>query len=142
MAWKNREGGDKGHSNGVHFEKEARSKALQYFAANKLKEDLRTVLEDQFELFDPRQKALEASDVHTTSLALLARLHDLPVQDAAERARIYREELLAAPAWQRLKSAMDLWCACWFWPAEALHHAPLPSTLAVPSEETLAEASS
>jgi hypothetical protein len=140
MAWKNREGGDKGHSNGVHFEKEARSKALQYFAANKLKEDLRTVLEDQFELFDPRQKALEASDVHTTSLALLARLHDLPVQDAAERARIYREELLAAPAWQLLKSAMDIWCACWFWPAEALHHAPLPSTLAVPSEETLAEA--
>ncbi|MGV2335361.1 MAG UNVERIFIED_CONTAM: hypothetical protein LVR18_15010 [Planctomycetaceae bacterium] len=45
-----------------------------------------------------------------TALALLARLHDLPVQDAAERARLYREELLAAKAWRQLKSAMDLRC--------------------------------
>lgn len=140
MAWKNREGGDKNHANGVHFEKEARSKALHSFATNKLKEDLRVVIQVQLELFDPRQKAQEASDVHRASLELLARLHDLPVQDTAERARLYREELLAAPAWQRLKAAMDLWCACWFWPAEAIEDAPLPSTLASPSEETWAEA--
>ncbi|MFN9035630.1 MAG: Eco57I restriction-modification methylase domain-containing protein, partial [Planctomyces sp.] len=81
-----------------------------------------------------------ATQVHTEALALLARLHDLPVQDAAERARLYREELLAAPAWRQLKSAMDLWCACWFWPAESLDVAPLPSTLAQPLPETQAEA--
>jgi hypothetical protein len=31
---------------------------------------------------------------------------------------------------------MDLWCACWFWPADALEHAPLPTTLAAPPEQT------
>ncbi len=31
MAWKNREGGDKNHSNGVHFEKEVRTKAIKAF---------------------------------------------------------------------------------------------------------------
>jgi tight adherence protein B len=40
MAWKNREGGDKGHSNGVHFPKEARGKALREFATSDLKSDL------------------------------------------------------------------------------------------------------
>ena len=31
---------------------------------------------------------------------------------------------------------MDLWCACWFWPADQLSHAPLPTTFAEPSRET------
>ena len=35
---------------------------------------------------------------------------------------------------------MDLWCACWFWPADAIEHAPLPSTLAAPPAATLAVA--
>lgn len=139
MAWKNREGGDKGHSNGVHFAKEARGKALREFATGALKSDLADFLSGPT-LFDPRDRAREAGVVHTEALALLSRLHDLPVQDAAERARIYRDELLANPAWQRLKGAMDLWCACWFWPAEAMDHAPLSSTLAAPSPETQAEA--
>ncbi|MEI7672291.1 MAG: hypothetical protein WCK00_09285, partial [Deltaproteobacteria bacterium] len=51
---------------------------------------------------------------------------------------IYREELVGAPAWRNLKSAMDLWCACWFWPVDALDHAPLPTTLHTPSPETRA----
>src|SRR5947199_288232 len=36
MAWKNREGGDKSHGNGVHFEKEARTKAIKAFVKNML----------------------------------------------------------------------------------------------------------
>jgi hypothetical protein len=139
MAWKNREGGDKGHSNGVHFAKEARGKALREFATGTLRSDLADFLSGPT-LFDPRDRAREAGVVHTGALTLLSRLHDLPVQDAVERARIYRDELLANSAWQRLKGAMDLWCACWFWPAEALDHAPLPSMLAAPSPETQAEA--
>jgi hypothetical protein len=139
MAWKNRDGGDKGHTNGVHFPKEARGKVLREFASGVLKRDLADFLSGPT-LFDPRDRAREAVSVHSGALALMARLHDLPVQDAAERARIYREELLAAPAWQELKAALDLWCACWFWPAEAVAHAPLPSTLAAPSAETRAEA--
>jgi hypothetical protein len=138
MAWKNREGGDKGHSNGVHFPKEARGKALREFATGELKSDLADFLSGPT-LFDPRDRAQEAFTVHKSALALVSKLHDLPVQDASERARIYRDELLAVPAWQGLKAAMDLWCACWFWPAEAIAHAPLPSTLAAPSAETRAE---
>ena len=67
-------------------------------------------------------------------------LHDLPVHDSAERARVYREELVGSAAYQSLKAAMDLWCACWFWPADDLEHAPLPTTLAAPPEETRAVA--
>jgi hypothetical protein len=140
MAWKNREGGDKNHSNGVHFAREARTRALRDFAMGVLKDDLRAFLSGPT-LFDPRDRAQEATEVHADALALLARLHDLPVQDAAERARIYREELLASPAYKRLKAAMDLWCACWFWPAEALGDAPLPSTLSNPPETTVTIAS-
>ena len=139
MAWKNREGGDKGHSNGVHFPKEARGKTLREFATGDLKSDLADFLSGPT-LFDPRDRAQEAFTVHSGALTLVSRLHDLPVQDASERARIYRDELLAVPAWQGLKAAMDLWCACWFWPAETIAHAPLPSTLATPSAETRAEA--
>jgi hypothetical protein len=135
MAWKNREGGDKNHSNGVHFAKEARGKALRDFAMGVLKTDLINFLSGPT-LFDPRDRAREATEVHADALTLLAKLHDLPVQDAAERARIYRDELLGSPAYKSLKTTMDLWCACWFWPAEALEVAPLPSTLSNPAEAT------
>lgn len=138
MAWKNREGGDKNHSNGVHFAKEARGKSLREFASGPLKSSLKDYLTGQLPI-DPKLRAKEAAVVHSEALALLARLHDLPVQDAAERARIYRDELLGAPAYKSLKSAMDLWCSCWFWPAEALEHAPLPFSLADPPETTRAE---
>ena len=138
MAWKNREGGDKNHTNGVHFEQDARTKAIKAFVKDRLKPD--------FELFlqgaDLYQEDLleESLTVHEEALAVLAAMHALPVQDAAERARIYRERLLGSPAWRSLKRAMDLWCACWFWPAEEIEWAPLPSTLVDPPEETSAVA--
>ncbi|MBU3679560.1 MAG: hypothetical protein FGM32_08130 [Candidatus Kapabacteria bacterium] len=139
MAWKNREGGDKGHTNGVHFERGERSNVLHGFSITTLKDDLLQFLSGPT-LFDPTDRAQEASVVHDQALELLNKLHDLPVHDAAERSRIYREELLASTAYQQLKNAMDLWCACWFWPAEAIAIAPLPSTLAKPSAATIAEA--
>ncbi len=136
MAWKNREGGDKNHTNGVHFAKEAHTKALKTFVKEKLTPDLRRFLAGPT-LFSQDLQA-EATTAHAGALAVLARLHDLPVHDSALRARIYREELVGAPAWRSLKSALDLWCACWFWPADALDHAPLPTTLHAPSPETRA----
>ena len=60
----------------------------------------------------------------------------MPVHDAAERARLYRNELVGSAAWRALKEAMDLWCACWFWPADQIEHAPLPSDFAEPPAET------
>ena len=109
--------------------------ALREFAVGPLKGDIARFLAGPT-LFDPRDQAAEATAVHDDALALLARLHDLPMHDAAERARLYREDLLGSPAYRRLKDAMDLWCASWFWPAAELAHAPLLSTLARPSDAT------
>jgi len=138
MAWKNREGGDKNHTHGVHFEKEARTKAIKEFVRTKLTPDLAAAIAGQKTLrgLTPAQ----AASTHADLKALLARLHELPVQDSAERARRYREELLGSPAYLALKEALDLWCACWFWPADDLTHAPLPTTLAALSAETRAAA--
>ena len=124
MAWKNREGGDKNHTNGVHFAKGARTEAIKAFAKDRLAPDLKLFLQGA-DLF--QEDLLEESlTVHNDALAVLADMHALPVQDAAERAQLYREHLLGSPAWRSLKCAMDLWCTCWFWPAEELEWAPLP----------------
>ena len=134
MAWKHREGGDKNHGNGMHYPKNARTKALKAFVKERLTPDLRLFLRGP----DLLQGDLlaEAGKAHDEALAVLAEMHALPIQDAKERAAKYRERFLGSPAWGSLKSAMDLWCACWFWPAEELDCAPLPRTFAAPSEET------
>ncbi len=136
MAWKNREGGDKSHNNGVHFEKEARTKAIKAFVKEHLQPDLAAFLAGPTLFSEDQQE--QALAVHDDALATLSRLHELPVQDSVERARVYRKELLGSEAYHSLKEAMDLWCACWFWPAENLEHAPLPSTLAEPDDATRA----
>jgi hypothetical protein len=138
MAWKNREGGDKGHTNGVHFEKEARTKAIKAFVKNILTPDLQTFLRGRT-LFneDLQERALQ---VHASLFAVVSRLHDLPVHAAVARARAYRDEVQGSVEYQTLKRAMDLWCACWFWPATAISDAPLPTAFAAPSKDTLATA--
>lgn len=134
MAWKNRDGGDDKYTNGVHFEKGARTQAIKAFVKDRLTPDLSHVLEGQT-LFQ-KDHLESAAAIHDEALAKLEQLHKMPVHESTERARFYREELLGAPAYQRLKTAMDLWCACWFWPGDAVDHAPLPSTLADPDPAT------
>ena len=136
MAWKNRDGGDKGHSNGMYFEKGTRTKALKAFVKERLQPDFLPWFSLQLKLGEPLYE--NPSQVHDQALATLARLHELPIQDAAEHARRYREEFLGSSAWQSLKRAFDLWCACWFWPADELDDAPLPSSFAHPAEATQA----
>ena len=133
MAWKNREGGDKNHNNGVHFPKNARTKAIKAFVKDTLTPDLQLFLrEPDLFLGDHLKRHREA---HSKARMVLERMHELPVQDAAARARVYRDEFVA-PEWRSIKDAMDLWCACWFWPADEIECAPLPTTLADPSPET------
>ena len=138
MAWKNREGGDRNHANGIHFERNARTRAIKTFVKERLTPDLKRFLGGatlfQADLLE------QAAAAHDGALAILERMHAMPVHDAAERARLYRDELVGSAAWRALKEAMDLWCACWFWPADQIEHAPLPSTFAVPPEETRAVA--
>jgi hypothetical protein len=134
MAWKNREGGDKSHSNGVHFGKEARGKAIGAWVNDSLKPDLQRLLAGQT-LFD-EDRVEEVAAVHAASLETLRELHGMPVQDSAARAKRYRKEFLSAPAWRNLKTAMDRYCACWFWPADQLALAPLPTAFGAPGEES------
>ena len=92
MAWKNREGGDKNHTNGVHFKEGARTKAIKAFVKDKLKPDLELFLHGA-DLF--QEDLLEESlTVHDDALAVLADMHALPVQDVGgcENARINGEQ--------------------------------------------------
>ena len=134
MAWKNREGGDRNHANGVHFEQNARTQVIRTFVRERLTPDLKRFLGGatlfQADLLE------QAAAAHDDALAVLERMHAMPVHDAAERARLYRDELVGSTAWRALKEAMDLWCACWFWPADQIEHAPLPSAVAEPPAET------
>ena len=138
MAWKNREGGDKGHSNGVHFEKNARTKAIKAFVNETLKLEMKLVLRHE-EMFEPDSLA-SATETHARAMAVIDSMHALPVQDADERARLYRDELLASEAWWSLRDAMDLWAACWFWPADEIDVAPSPREFSFPSDATRAVA--
>ena len=53
---------------------------------------------------------------------------------------MYRERLLGSSAWRSLKRAMDLWCACWFWPPEEVERAPLPRAFTEPPDDCQAVA--
>ncbi len=138
MAWKNREAGDKNHSNGVHYQKGAQTKAIKEWVKNELTPDLRHTLEGRT-LF--HEDLLEqAAAAHGAALEGLERMHQLPIQDSAARAHLYREELTGSDEWRSLKNALDLWCACWFWPADELDSAPLPTTFTDPGPQTRAVA--
>jgi len=134
LAWK-REGGDKTHTNGVHCGKEERTKALKSFVNDQVKADLELAITGQGDLFaGGRLKKVTA--VHDAALSELRAIHDLPVRDdTGERANRFKE-LEEQPEWVELQAAFDRWCACWFWPADQLDDAPLPTTLASPSAAT------
>ncbi len=134
MAWKNREGGDKNHGNGIHFKKGARTKAIKAFVKDRLTPDLASFLRDPDLFLDDHLKRHD--NAHRSALAVLEKMHALPVQDATERARLYRDEFVGSSEWLALKEAMDLWCACWFWPADDIACAPLPLSFADPPQET------
>jgi hypothetical protein len=134
MAWKGRKGGDDDFSNGMHFANGVGSKAVRTFVKETLVPDLRVLL---------RGKTLFEDDLQANSLSMhdevfseLARLHELPIQESAERARLYRDRIVNAAPYLRLRDALDLWCACWFWPADQLEHAPLPTRFTRPGART------
>ncbi|OGH60756.1 MAG: hypothetical protein A3G34_03635 [Candidatus Lindowbacteria bacterium RIFCSPLOWO2_12_FULL_62_27] len=135
LAW-NREGGDKGHGNGVHFEKETRTRAIKAFKSEAVKDDLAQFLGAP-SLF--RKDAItEAETAHAAATKVIDAIHEIPLADHEERARIYREEYAGSAALRAIRESLDRWCAIWFWPADALEDAPLPSNLHKPSERTAA----
>lgn len=132
MAWK-REGGDTGHSNGVHYQKKAWTKAINAHLKDVVTPDLVRTIEGPG-LYDA-EGAESATDLHEAALQELKAIHALPVHEAESRARRY-QDLVSSEHWQTLKRAFDAWCAIWFWPANDLQNAPLPSTLSSPTEHT------
>ena len=110
-----------------------RSKEIKTFVKSALTPDLRDLLSGRLAMFNgPDEDPLT---VHADARAALTRIHELPEHESAERARLYRELRASAP-YLALKEAMDLWCACWFWPVDQLEHAPLPTTIGDSSEAT------
>ena len=134
MAWKNREGGDKTHTNGVHFRKNARTEAIKTFLRDRLTPDLRLFLRGK-DLFQ-EDLLKQATTTYQQALETLQRMHEMPVHESILRSDVYRQDFLGSETWCSLKAAMDLWCACWFWPVDRIEHAPLPTSFANPSVET------
>ena len=125
MAWKNRECGTP-----------ERTAQIKAFVRVSLKPDLAQFLGGRT-LFEETDLLAKASTTHDHAQAVLDRLHTRSVKDPAELARLYRADFLGSANWRSLKQAMDLWCACWFWPSDELNDAPLPSTLHRPDSRTV-----
>ncbi len=134
MAWKNRDGGDRTHGNGAHFKKNDRTRKIKQFTKDRLTPHFRLALHGPDLFQDDLQEQIAAA--HRGALATLNAMHVLPVQDAKRRADAYQRDFLGSEAWRALKDAMDLWCACWFWPIDRIEDAPLPSAFTNPPPRT------
>lgn len=132
LAW-DREGGDKHHTTGAHFEKDAWTKAIRQYRSGRIKSELVAWITGQRSLLD-EMEGRPPEAVHDEAMASLEAMHALPVHETEERARHYRERILTNPALARLKMAFHTWCAIWFWPPDRLDDAPTPRTFENPSE--------
>ncbi len=136
MAWL-REGGDKSHTTGVHFAKEARTKAIAKHLKDVIKPDLVAMIDrmrGQGDLFIAEGKTAE--QVHDEALGILEQMHRLaPGEDGEHRRAELHRQLRESPAYVALKRAFDCWCSLWFWPADQLAAAPKPSTFTSMSSE-------
>ena len=121
MAWL-REGGDKSHTNGVHFQKEAWTKAI--------KDRVPSVRHELMDYIDGgsllnRVDLSSIKTVHDDAERALQAIHGLGIHEADQRAVLYRQ-LRSSVEFTRLKDSFDLWCAIWFWPPDQIAQCPLP----------------
>lgn len=133
--------GDNAHTTGVHFAKGARSAALKAFRDDRLKPALARWIESRDPgVFDFLREEASGAAVHDTALRFFEELHGMPVlneDDIRRRAEFYRTQV--EPALAPLRETFDLWCALWFWPADALHLFPLPGQPVSAETRTVAE---
>lgn len=108
--------------------------------ANVLKDMRKDVLEEQKELISGQKNILaagtsndEIEEALTRVRELYRRLRNVPASRPDKRAGLWRE-IKSDPALARVREALDLWCALWFWPLDELEVAPRPATLRAPSE--------
>lgn len=153
MAWE-REGGDKGHTTGVHFPKEVWTKAIKKVKTDIVKPELAGLIESMPKVvrgFHSPDRVLTAGGLgfdigitaeqaHEHLVASYSHLHErMSASQPEEQARIYRKEFVDNPEVRRLRFVFDLWCSIWFWPADKLDIAPTPSKFFSPPADTRAE---
>jgi hypothetical protein len=107
-----------------------------------IKKEMRDIIERRFQgqasLFDEQQTTPES--VVAEARNEYERVHDLPIYDPDLREKYYREHVERSPSLQKLKQAMDEWCAVWFWPTddESLKLVPTPMAFHQDSEKRAA----
>ena len=134
LAW-NREGGDKDHSNGVHYKKGEWTNALKEFMDKKVKPDMVRFIENlegnnQIGFNDKEDLSnKEIEEYLEKAIEALNEFNDLPMSAAGMRAKeeVYKNKILNNRSIKILKEAFDEWCALWFWPADELDEdVPMP----------------
>ncbi|MCC7334626.1 MAG: hypothetical protein IT422_06000 [Pirellulaceae bacterium] len=121
MAWM-REGGDKNHSNGVHYEKEAWTKAISSRVS-----DIKSQLIDQIDqqlYLNTGEDLNTVQTVHDDAERALEGIHRIGIHEADRRAQEYHR-LVESDKFKHAKFSLNLWCAIWFWPPQQLEHCPL-----------------
>lgn len=121
MAWM-REGGDKSHTNGVHFKKEAWTKQISSRVSD-VKRELIEYIDGANLLYKVNLKTVR--NTHDQAEKSLNEIHQIPVHDAQLRADRY-QEFIQSRDFQSLRFSFDLWCAMWYWPADEIEHCPRP----------------
>jgi hypothetical protein len=123
MAWM-REGGDKSHTNGVHFKKEAWTKQISSRVSD-VKNKLIDFI-DQQDYLNTGEDLDQVQTVHDEAEKALVRIHKMGVHEAHDRAVEYHK-LRQSEKFAQAKFSLDLWCAIWFWPPELIDACPLPN---------------
>ncbi|MBT8507419.1 hypothetical protein AZH53_03115 [Methanomicrobiaceae archaeon CYW5] len=138
MAWM-REGGDKTHSNGIHYRKGVWTDAIK----TNLKEQVKPELAAHIRRHAEGQTGLEewavdgkvGHTLHNQAVALAERLHAIPIQQSDEREQCYRQRFVENEGLKALHHAFDRWCAVWFWPGDWLDEdGPTPARFYHPTE--------
>jgi len=140
LAWM-REGGDKNHSNGVHYNKDEWTKAIKTVFNDRVKPELVEIIEKRagqksLQFFNAEENSVPKIQEHARMV--FEEIHKLSIKGRGieQREDCYNMKLRGNVEYQRLREALDLWCSVWFWPADKLDVAPTPKNFYAPSEET------
>ena len=148
MAWE-REGGDGSHDRFVHHFHDVTSTRGKTAGQTKPKGDVWTAAikarkpDVRSQLIDILSGQLRLGedepvlDIRDELANIIEKLHALPMHDTEARAELYGEHVLGNPRYHALKARMDLWCALWFWPGDAIEAAPMPVKFVKPSDDVL-----
>ena len=97
----------------------------------RIKREMRELIESRFQGY---RTFLDGPDHRPLDVVARLRdeyqtLHEQPIQDPEVQEARFRE-IEASEARQRLKRAMDEWCAVWFWPMDeaSFSHVPTPAS--------------